>query len=120
MKKNASSSKKNVPEPPKKPLGTFFRYAADVREQFKKKNPDVAGKELNRLLGAEWNKLSEAQTKKYEDAYKKEKEKYEIEKKAYEEKYGPLTKKKKKDDKEGATSTDDVAKRGRKMTKDKK
>lgn len=119
MKKNASSSKKNVPEPPKKPLSTFFRYLADVRDQYKKKNPDLSGREITRLLGVEWGKLPEAQTKKYEVAYQKDKEKYEEERKVYEDKYGPIAKKKKKD--EGTTSTDDVAsKRGRKMTKDKK
>ena len=118
MKKNNSSSKKNIPEPPKKPMSSFFRYLNDNREMFKKKNPEVAGKGLLKLISKEWNSLSEAQTKKFIDIYEKDKAKYEIEKKAYEDKYGPIVPQKK--EKKITSTGDEAKKRGRKSTKDKK
>ena len=88
-----SSSKKNHPDPPKKPQTSFFRWVSDNRDQFKKKNPEVKGKDFTKLLGKEWNSLTDKEKKKYEDMYTKEKAKFDVEIKAYEDKWGPLTKK---------------------------
>ncbi len=112
MKKTANSStKKDVPPPPKRPLNGYFRYSNDQREQFKKKNPELTHKEIMKAMSVEWNKMTEAQQKKYNDAYEKEKVKYEAEKKTYEEKYGVVKPKKKESTKE------EGEKRGRKATK---
>ena len=116
MNKHASSSKKNTPEPPKRPVSGYIRYTVENRDQLKKKNPDTKAKDMFKLMSVEWNKLSEAQQKKYNDAFEKDKVKYEAEKKAYEDKYGPITKKSMKK----AESSNDDSKRGRKVTKDKK
>lgn len=118
-KKNNSSSKKNIPEPPKRPLSTYFRYIQDNREQFKKKHPEENGKGIQQLLAKEWNSMTEPQLKKYTDLYEKEKAKYEIEKKNYEEKYGSIIAKK-REKKTASSTVGEADKKGRKSMKDKK
>lgn len=117
MNKHTSSSSKkhSTSDPPKRPISSFLRFTGELRDQVKKKNPELPAKEILKVIGAEWKKLTEAQKKKYEDAYAKDKVKYDAEMKAYEEKYGPVKKTKKSESKDAK----EEAKRGRKSTKGK-
>ena len=115
MKKSNPKSQ-NAPPPPKKPLTTFLKWSGDNREIFKKKNPEMKQKELLTVLGEEWGKVAENIKKKYQDAYEKEKKKFDEELKVYVEKYGapaPLKKKNKEKDME------EVDKKGKKTKKEK-
>lgn len=122
MHKNATSSSKkhaSAADPPKRPVTSFIRFSNELRDQVKKKNPELAQKEVLKVIGAEWKKLSEAQKKKYEDAYTKDRAKYEVELKAYEDKYGPVKTNKAKAKKSESKESKDNTKRGRKSTKGK-
>jgi len=115
-KNTSSSSKKANVEHPKKPMTSFFHYTGENREQYKKKNPDLKGKDILKLMSTDWNKMTDGQKKKYVDAYEKEKVKYDAEIKAFEEKHGPVKRKKRETD---TKDKDAGEKRGRKTTKGK-
>jgi len=67
----AKSQKKKDPNAPKKPKTAYFLYSDEHREAAKQK---VAGNksasEVSKILGAEWNSLSEDQKKPYNERYK--------------------------------------------------
>lgn len=45
--------------PPKRPMGAFFLFCSDAREQVKKENPDAKITEIAKLLGAAWRALED-------------------------------------------------------------
>ena len=87
-KRNNSPANSQICKP-KKPLSGYIRFTCQNREAFKKKYPDLNNKEIIKLLAKEWNKFSEGEKKKFNDAFEKDKKKYEEEVRSYEDKTHP-------------------------------
>lgn len=67
----------STPPPPKRAMNATFRYIQEKRADFVKKYPTKKVTEVTTELSAEYSALSEADKKKYVDAYNKDKERYE-------------------------------------------
>eukprot|EP00483_Globobulimina_turgida_P000528 UN00528 len=48
-------------------MSAYFLFAADERESVKEANPDLASKEIAKMLGGEWAKLTKRERKRYID-----------------------------------------------------
>lgn len=83
---NEQKKKKNCdPNAPKRPQTTFFYFLQEERDKAKKKFTDIkTSKELMKKLGEIWKGMGGEKRQKYNDIYKKEKERYGIERKEYE------------------------------------
>jgi len=85
-KKKGKKIKKD-PDAPKRPISSYMYFTMEKREEAKKKNPDVPVTEISKILGEMWNiskgKKGKNGTKKYEDLASTDKDRYEVEKKAY-------------------------------------
>ena len=64
---------------PKKPLGPYFIYMAEKREEFKAANPDAKNADLGKLMGAAWKELSDEDKAPYCAKAKDDKARYERE-----------------------------------------
>ncbi len=64
---------------PKRAISSYFYYAADRREWFKKHQPGLKVTEVAKLVGAEWKGLSDQQRKQYNDLAAKDRARYERE-----------------------------------------
>ena len=64
------------PTKPKRPISAFFIFMKENRELFKEKNPNKKGKEISKVAGEEWKKVSPKEKKEYEGKAKIEKAKY--------------------------------------------
>ncbi|KAJ3412811.1 Non-histone chromosomal protein 6 [Chytridiales sp. JEL 0842] len=71
------------PNAPKKPLTPYFQFLNSNRQRIKDANPGASFGELNKILGAEWKALSDAEKAPYVKATEKDKLRYEKEVKAY-------------------------------------
>jgi len=65
-KKSKAGTKKKAkkekdPNKPKRPMSAFFFYSQENRERIKKENPSASFSEVGKLLGSEWNKVTDAQ-----------------------------------------------------------
>lgn len=76
------------PHEPKKNMNAFFHFAKEMRDQFKKNNPDekVYVVVINKKAKEEWFGLDELQKKKYIDLAEKDEKRYKKEIKKYNEK----------------------------------
>ena len=66
-KKTKTVKEKKDPNRPKKPLTAYFHYANERRPLLKAENPDVKIPQISKLIGAEWNKMSDEQKQPYKD-----------------------------------------------------
>jgi len=87
-KMGKKKAKAKDPEAPKRPLSSYIYFAADKREFVTKKNPNVAPKEVMKILGEMWTQLNKGKTgkkgtKQYDDLAAEDKVRYVSEKKAY-------------------------------------
>ncbi|XP_064652896.1 nucleolar transcription factor 1-A-like [Lineus longissimus] len=64
------------PDMPKKPPTAYFKFVAEKRDHYKKKQPELNNIELTKILGKRYNELSDAKKKKYLDTYNEEMKKY--------------------------------------------
>lgn len=79
VEKKKREKKEKDPDMPKRPLSAFFLYAADHREDVKKKNPSFKSTEIAKQLGTDWEAAKarkdpcvekyEARAKKLRDEY---------------------------------------------------
>ena len=74
----------NLDEPPKRPRTSYLLFTMDRRPHIVAANPDMKVTEIMKQMGAEWRELDKDEKVKYENSAKKDKERYEAEKKAYE------------------------------------
>ena len=44
-------------EIPKKPVGSFFAYYKDHREEIAKSNPNLSSNEISKIIGENWRNL---------------------------------------------------------------
>ena len=68
---------------PKKPMTAFFFFQGEVREKVKKDNPELKQKELVTKIGAMWRAAGAKDKEKFEQMAKKDRVRYEKEKKDY-------------------------------------
>lgn len=68
--RNIITRKLGIPQRPKKPLTSYFRFMKEIRPSVGKiaKNP----KEVPILVAAEWKKLDNSEKEKYYEEYKKD------------------------------------------------
>ena len=62
----------------------FLYYILDRRAGLKKEKPDLNNKQIISEMGNEWNKMNDADKKKYVDKAAEDRKRYEKEKAAYE------------------------------------
>ena len=79
--KKRSKKDKNAP---KRPISAYFFYNQERRESLKKEKPTLNNKDLIRIMGDEWNKLSEEAKKPYVKKAEDDKKRYLEEMKEYE------------------------------------
>lgn len=78
----------NQPQPPKRPLSSFFRYRRDVYASVIKKHGNKKVTEISKILSKMYWKLPDSEKRKLEHQRAKELRKYEQDLKDYEAKYG--------------------------------
>lgn len=76
---------------PKRPMTAYFRYLGDVRAKLTEKHKNMADRKaanavITKEAAAMWKELSDKDKAKYEDAYKNEKEAFDVKQKAWESK----------------------------------
>lgn len=71
------------PNKPKRAKTAFLFFTMDERPKVKEANPKATFADIGKKLGKQWNKLSAAGKKKYEEQAKTDKARYEDEMKAY-------------------------------------
>jgi hypothetical protein len=76
---------------PKRPMTAYFRYLGDVRAKLTEKHKNMADRKaanavITKEAAAMWKELSDKDKAKYEDAYKNEKESFDVKQKAWESK----------------------------------
>ncbi|KAA8904583.1 hypothetical protein TRICI_005453 [Trichomonascus ciferrii] len=78
------------PNAPKKPNTIYFAFASDARkkireEREKKGEPALSNAEMTHEISKRWHQLSDGEKQPWKDQYQKEMEKYNEDKKAYQE-----------------------------------
>lgn len=68
--------KLGLPPKPKKPLTPYFRYMNDMRDTFKKQNPEMPIVDITRMMAQKWETVEEKTKTKYLSDFKKEQIKY--------------------------------------------
>ncbi|XP_037038673.1 high mobility group protein 20A [Bradysia coprophila] len=83
-RKDGEKKKKKDPNTPKHPLTGYIRYMNVRREELKKVKPESTAIELTKIIGEEWNALSDDLKKPYLEAAELDKERYHKEYAIYE------------------------------------
>ncbi|KAI5074178.1 hypothetical protein GOP47_0010139 [Adiantum capillus-veneris] len=68
--------RKKDPNAPKRAMSSFMYFSQAEREVLKKTNPGLAFKEVGKVLGERWKKLSEEEKEPYENSAKLDKARY--------------------------------------------
>eukprot|EP01004_Peranema_trichophorum_P007157 NODE_5947_length_947_cov_84.220874_g5360_i0.p1 GENE.NODE_5947_length_947_cov_84.220874_g5360_i0~~NODE_5947_length_947_cov_84.220874_g5360_i0.p1 ORF type:complete len:223 (-),score=50.17 NODE_5947_length_947_cov_84.220874_g5360_i0:13-681(-) len=79
--KTRSKKAKKVSTGPKKPLTAFFHFLKEARELVKKKHPEYSITEVTQKCSSKWRKMTDDEKKPFEKLARKDKERYEAEKK---------------------------------------
>ena len=66
-KKTKAAKVAKDPNREKKPLTAYFHYANERRPLLKAENPEVKIPQISKLIGSEWNKMSDEQKQPYKD-----------------------------------------------------
>jgi len=74
----ASKANKD-PNAPKRPLSAFFLFSQDERPKIKITNSTFSVADVAKLIGERWRNLDADTKKKYENAAKQAKERYDVE-----------------------------------------
>ncbi|KAL8805804.1 MAG: hypothetical protein Q9182_001716 [Xanthomendoza sp. 2 TL-2023] len=82
-KAETGGKKKKDPNAPKRGLSAYMFFANDNRETVREENPGISFGQVGKVLGEKWKALSAKQREPYEAKAKKDKERYETEKAAY-------------------------------------
>ena len=77
--KEKIKKEKNEESKVKRAKSAYLFFCGDKREQITKENPDKKAKDILKLLGDAWSKLSDADKKKYQEMADKDKERYQRE-----------------------------------------
>lgn len=58
-----------VPEKPKKPIGSFFRFLEENRSKYNAKHKDLTQAKILKIMSEDFNNLPQKDVKVYEDAF---------------------------------------------------
>jgi structure-specific recognition protein 1 len=83
---DAGLKKEKKEDGPKKPQSSFFLYSADMRDKYKKSDPDLKFGDVAKKIAEDWKKADAKTKEKYEKKAKEDRERYEKEKAATEDK----------------------------------
>ena len=83
---DAGLKKEKKEDGPKKPQSSFFLYSADMRDKYKKSDPDLKFGEVAKKIAEDWKKADQKTKEKYEKKAKEDRERYEKEKSASDDK----------------------------------
>ncbi|TFK64897.1 HMG-box [Pluteus cervinus] len=72
------------PNAPKRPASSYIIFQNEVRKSMKESHPDVTNTELVALISKQWSEMSEEDKSIYNQAMASAKERYSLDKKAYE------------------------------------
>ena len=61
---------------PKRPMNAFMLFVKDNREEFKSKTPNIKAKDISKLFGSMWKKMSDEEKMPYTQMAQKQKEEY--------------------------------------------
>lgn len=75
--------RKKDPNAPKRPLSAFLFFCQEKRPHVKAINPDYTIGDVAKVLGKEWKELDEDDKKPFEELAKKDRKRYDQEKKDY-------------------------------------
>lgn len=65
-------------------MTAFLHFVQGKSAEYKQKNPDLAHKDIIKMLGGVWKDITDAEKKPFEDLAKADKEKYDKAKKDFE------------------------------------
>ncbi|MEV4500857.1 hypothetical protein [Streptomyces klenkii] len=68
---------------PKRPHSAYMFYANENRSKIREANPGLKSPEIGKQLATEWQRLSPAEQRPYEEKAAKDKERYETQMAAY-------------------------------------
>ncbi|KAM7508058.1 hypothetical protein LguiA_018511 [Lonicera macranthoides] len=74
--KKTKQKKKKDPNAPKRAMSGFMYFSQTERENVKKTNPGIAFKDMGRVLGERWNKMSAEEKEPYEAKARIDKQRY--------------------------------------------
>jgi len=89
VEQDKSKVKKRVKrdkDAPKKPMAPFFCYQSIRRPQLKLEQPDLKNTEIIRVMAGEWNQLSFDEKLPHLQKTEEQKQRYDVEMKAYKQK----------------------------------
>jgi hypothetical protein len=76
--------KKKDPNAPSSAKTSYLLYANDVRDDIRKKHPDIPISEVTKIIGLQWNELSTDDKQKYVELASADKERFQQEHHEYE------------------------------------
>jgi len=82
-KHKRQNRKPKDPNLPKHPRSAWLYFTIELRPRRSEQNPEKSMTELTTMLSKEWKAMGPPKKKKYEDMAKKDKDRYEREKKQY-------------------------------------
>jgi high mobility group protein B3 len=97
---NESNSKSKPPNPPKRPLTSYFIFQSENREAVAQKFPNENGKYILTHISEAWRHLADEKKKTYEAKAGELRKQYEEKKKQYEEEHGAIPNHKRRADKD--------------------
>ncbi|CAG9773914.1 unnamed protein product [Ceutorhynchus assimilis] len=89
LKTKAPNESLKIPEKPKKPLTSYFRFLIEKRPIVTKENPSLDNKGIVKTIGEHWKSLAPEQKAKYEIEFSIDKEQYDKELLSYNNKLTP-------------------------------
>jgi len=76
---------KKDPNAPKRGLSAYMFFAQETRDSVRDNNPDISFGQIGKILGERWKNMTKEEKVPYEAKANKDKERYEAEKRAYNE-----------------------------------
>lgn len=68
--------KQRDPDMPKAPPNGYMRYCQEMRKRIQEENKELSNSEIMKILGEQWKEEPQSVKDKYNNEFKKEKEKY--------------------------------------------
>ena len=100
----SESEDDDKPDPPKRPATGFFRFIKAIEPEMREEFPDLKRTQIVSKIGEKWKSLQQEEKDEYNIPYQEEKKAFDLEKAAYEKKWGKIKRKKKRSRKKKSKS----------------
>lgn len=87
-KRRVSNKKVKDPDAPKRAASSYIFFQNDLRQELRKQHPDVSAAEVMSMVSKQWADMTREQKAPYERLQAEAKQKWEAEKRAYDERRG--------------------------------